>query len=68
MTSAFKKAQNVPGTDDTDLIIVADTVVGHDGRNLEKPTSKAQSIDFLKMLSKSHHSILTGVSLVQCGK
>lgn len=45
------------------LVLTADTVVWHDGKILNKPTSEAQARAMLKSLCGHTHQVLTGICL-----
>jgi septum formation protein len=45
------------------LVLAADTVVGHDGAMLEKPTDADDARRMLRSLSGSRHRVCTGVAL-----
>lgn len=55
---AFKDSLN-----ENDLIITSDTIVWHQNKPLEKPTSKAAAINMLLSLSNSTHKVITSVHL-----
>lgn len=48
-------------------IIAADTVVYKD-RIMGKPADKAEALEILMELSEEEHSVITGVSILQCGR
>jgi len=59
---ALKKARNVSKKcDKEDLVIAADTLVYIGKTPLEKPTSKENAADMLRMLSGKKHTVYTAV-------
>lgn len=64
LTLALKKAQNVSKKcDNDDVIIAADTLVYLDKTPLEKPLSKSEAADMIRMLSGKKHTVYTGVAI-----
>jgi septum formation protein len=64
LTLALKKVQNVSikcGRDD--VIIAADTLVYLGNIPLEKPRSKPEAADMIRMLSGKKHTVYTGVAI-----
>ncbi len=50
------------------LVLGADTIIEHQGGILGKPANLAESIEMLRGLSGSWHSVLTGVALMKQGR
>lgn len=64
-----QKADEVAGhSDQSDLIVAADTVVSIDGKVLGKPHSTQEAFEMLSTLSGRAHTVYTGVTLRQGGK
>lgn len=64
LASASRKADEVcERVGGHDLLLAADTVVVVDGRILEKPSTEAEAIEFLRLLSGRSHEVLTAVAL-----
>lgn len=61
---AVQKALAVAKTQETGLIIGADTVVSLDGNILGKPKNAAQAKEQLTLLSGREHIVITGLGLV----
>ncbi len=55
-------------TEDSCLVLGADTVVALDGRILGKPGTKERAREMLRMLSGREHVVCTGVTLAECTK
>ena len=49
---------------DNEVLLTSDTVVIHNGKLLGKPKDREDSIQMLKRLSNSSHTVVTGVSLI----
>ncbi|GMH85342.1 hypothetical protein TL16_g10198 [Triparma laevis f. inornata] len=65
--SASKKASSIilpPSLSSSPVLVIgSDTVVVHDSKILEKPTSNEEAFAMLTSLSSQTHSVYTGVSL-----
>lgn len=68
LDNALIKARAVANRYPDETVIGADTVVCVNGRILGKPESVEENIEFLKMLSSSFHSVLTGYAVIKDGK
>ena len=53
---------------DNELIITADTIVWKDNIVLNKPASREESIDMLRVLSGANHQVITGMHLMSVSK
>lgn len=53
---------------DNEVLLTSDTVVIHEGKLLGKPKNREDSIQMLKRLSNSSHTVVTGVSLNSTNK
>lgn len=53
---------------DNEVLLTSDTVVIHDGKLLGKPKDREDSIQMLKRLANSSHTVVTGVSLISTNK
>lgn len=60
---ARQKVRPVAAAHREALVLAADTVVGHGGAILEKPTDADDARRMLRSLSGSHHDVCTGVAL-----
>lgn len=66
---ALSKALSVKNkTDDSGLIIAADTIVVLDGRVLGKPENEEDARKMLRSLSGRTHIVYTGVALIKGGR
>lgn len=63
-----KKAISVGDNYSEDIVIGADTIVVHNDKLLEKPTSEDDAIQYLKGLSGDTHIVYTGVTLSKKNK
>ena len=61
---AFLKANNVAGKVNNAIIVGADTVVYHNNNIISKPKDALEAKKILSLLSKSEHSIFTGVCMI----
>lgn len=68
LENALIKARAVFALHPDEIVIGADTVVCVNGRILGKPESVEENIEFLKLLSSSFHSVLTGYAVIKDGK
>lgn len=64
---ARKKARSVYALNAGAAVIGADTVVAYEGKILGKPSSPAEAVSTLKMLSGRRHSVFTGVCVIYDG-
>jgi len=55
-------------TEDSAVIIAADTLVSVDGQVLEKPASRGDAFEMLSTLSGNKHTVFTGVAIVHNGE
>ena len=53
---------------ENDILITSDTIVSLDGRILEKPKTKTESIKMISSLSENQHSVFSGVSITSTEK
>ncbi|MBM7556179.1 Maf family protein [Halanaerobacter jeridensis] len=60
---SYLKANEVQ-SDQSQIIIAADTVVSYQDRILEKPASKEEAKQMLKTLSGTTHQVLTGITVI----
>ena len=65
---ALMKAQSVGRCFNGGLIIGADTIVVDNQRIIGKPESNQHAIEILRRLSGNHHTVVTGVSLLDLGR
>jgi len=64
----LKAAPLKEGLKNNEVLLTSDTVVIHNGKLLGKPTDRSNSIEMLKTLSNSSHTVVTGVSLISKNK
>ena len=63
------KAEPLKGNlKDNEVLLTSDTVVIHEDSLLGKPKDRDDSIEMLKRLSNSSHTVVTGVSLISNSK
>jgi septum formation protein len=62
--NALLKAENVANKIDSGIIVGSDTVVALGKRLIGKPKDRVDAVNILKTLSKSKHSVVSAVALV----
>lgn len=67
-TLAFNKVFAIRANHLDDTIIAADTIVVIDDKILNKPKTKQEAVEMLKMLSNRTHKVITGVCVTHKNK
>jgi len=58
----------IPTLKENEILVTSDTVVLLDGKVIEKPANRDESIHMLQQLSNSTHTVVTGVYLASLNK
>ena len=61
---AYRKAASLFEEYSNDIVIGSDTIVSLNGKLIGKPNSKEEALNFLLLLSKQKHIVITGVSIL----
>lgn len=64
MMHGLEKARDVLKRNPESIVIGADTIVVHDGKIFEKPESRIASLEMLRELNGTTHSVITGFAIL----